>query len=93
MKMNDLIKEFEQAAIKNAKYIGVLIRVPDATHPEVIINDKKNFVVKLNYYMKTYDEDLYHNVVGDSLKITDVVYGNSFSEIEMKLLKGVRTIE
>lgn len=86
--MNDLENKFQHAASNNAKYIGVLIRVPDADQPEVIINKNDNFEIKLDYYQKTYDEDLYHKAVGDILQIIDVAYGNSFAEIERNLFEG-----
>lgn len=87
-KKEKLITCFYQAKKNNAKFIGLAIRVPDADQPEVIINPNVNFDVKLDYYLKTYDEKLHHNAVGDFLKIVGFTYGNSFSDIESYLLKG-----
>lgn len=88
MKMNNLIDCFEAAGKNNAKYIGLAIKVPDANEPEIIINPSKNFEVKMEYYKKTYDEDLSHKAVGDILQITGFTYGDSFSDIEKDLLGG-----
>lgn len=88
MKMNNLINCFAAAEKNNAKYIGLAIKVPDANEPEIIINPSKNFEIKLEYYKKTYDEDLLHKTVGDILQITGFTYGDSFSDIEEGLLEG-----
>jgi len=87
-KMTDLINCFKEAKESGSKYIAMYIRVPDAEKQEVIINSRENFDVKLEYYQKTYDEDLYHNAVGDILRIDDFTHGNSFAEIEESLFKG-----
>ena len=88
MNKEKLITCFYQAEKNKAKFIGLAIRVPDADQPEVIINPYENFDVKLDYYQKTYDEDLSHNAVGDFLRIVGFTYGDSFSDIESYLLKG-----
>jgi len=89
--MDDLKKEhlkncFSKATELNAKFIGVSIRVPNAPEKEIIINPRENFEEKLNYYQKTYDEDLSHNAVGDILKIVGFTYGDNFAEIQAQLL-------
>ncbi|WP_368900593.1 hypothetical protein [Oceanobacillus oncorhynchi] len=88
MKLKELIQCFDKAMKEGARYIGVSICVPDAEENEVIINSSKNFDVKLDYYKKTYDKDLRHNAVGDTLKITNAVYGDTFSAIQNKLKGG-----
>ncbi|MCM3111674.1 hypothetical protein [Lederbergia lenta] len=88
MKINNLISCFEKAKETNAKFVGIAVRVPDAEEPEVIINGNKNIEAKLDYYKKTYDEDLSHKAVGDILQIIGFTYGNSFSDIEKELLEG-----
>lgn len=93
MKMINLINCFDKANETNSKYIGLAIKIPDADETEIIINPRENFQVKLDYYKKTYDEDLSHNAVGDILQIVGFTYGDSFSEIERDLLKGGETNE
>lgn len=76
---------FSQALNSSAKYIGVMIQVPHATAPEVIINPRSNFPAKLKYYSENYNENLEHN--HDSrVKIIGLTYGDDFDEIENDFL-------
>jgi len=89
--MNDLTLEnldrcFEMAKRSEAKFIGVAIRVPNAPTKEIIINGRENFEAKIEYYKKTYDNDLSHKIVGDILKIVGFTYGNTFAKIQDDLL-------
>lgn len=88
--MNNLENCFNAAAEHNAKYVAILVRVPNAPESEIIINKRENFEAKMDYYRITYDHELSHKVVGDSLKIIGLSFGDSFEEIERELLKETR---
>ena len=87
LNMEHLENCFKRAVETNAKYVGVAICVPNANEKEIIINPHNNFEAKLEYYKKTYDNELSHNAVGDTLKLVGFTFGNSFAEIEEQLLK------
>ena len=86
--LENLDRCFEMAKRSEAKFIGVAIRVPDAPAIEIIINSCSNFDAKLEYYKKTYEADLSHKAVGDTLKIVGFTYGNSFAEIQNNLIQS-----
>ena len=83
--INDLKKCFYEASTKDAKYVGVLIEMEGFPKPEAIINQNDNFDSKFDYYNNTYDENLNHKYA-NGIKIISFAYGNSFAEIEGKLL-------
>lgn len=90
-KLNSLTMEylencFKRAIESNAKFVAVSVRVPNASTNEIIINPRENLEIKLEYYKKSYDEDLYHNAVGDTLRIVGFAFGDSFTEIQEDLL-------
>lgn len=58
-KMSDLEFIIKQAIKSNAN-VGIFIEMPDFEEPEIIINPTKNLEKKLEYYKKTYDENLKH---------------------------------
>ena len=90
--MEDLIRCFDNTWEHHAKYIGVLIQIPDQDGLEVIINSSESFMAKKKYYQKMYDNELNHkNVPG--LKIVGFTYGNDFAMIEADLFNGGNTNE
>jgi hypothetical protein len=76
---------FEAAKHHNAKYVGMLIEMPGIPKPEIIINESENFDSKLEYYLKTYDNELNHEY-SRGVRIVGFTYGFSFSDIEEDLL-------
>lgn len=56
--MEELDRCFNYAIQYDSKYIGVKIQVCDNPDPEIIINTRKNFASKLEYYKKAYNDDL-----------------------------------
>jgi hypothetical protein len=54
-----LIDLYELIKEKNFKYIGVYIDI-GLKEPELIINPKNNFEAKIQYYLSTYDDNLFH---------------------------------
>jgi hypothetical protein len=81
--MDDVCEIFDDAKEFDAKYIGVLISMEGFEKPEVIINGTENFNKKLKYYIDTYNYHLQHKHA--NVKIIDVTYGNTFTEIEKGL--------
>lgn len=58
LNMKKLIHTFENAIENNHDAIGVKIRTQGYPEDEYIINPNENFKCKLQYYRKTYDENL-----------------------------------
>lgn len=70
MTRQDLIKIFEEA--KESKCgICVEIQMPGQKTNELIINDWSALDIKLEYYLKAYDENLVHSM-NDRIKIVKV---------------------
>lgn len=85
-KLVELQNTFKEAIIKGAKLIAVKIKLPNYQTPEIIINENANFMEKLSYYEKAYDEDLHLKSCND-IVILDVVYGENSGTIIDTLLK------
>jgi hypothetical protein len=72
---------FQGAKEQNAKYVGIVVTIPNAEEREVIINAAANFDEKLKYYQQAYDEHLNHKHV-KGIQIVGFTYGNNFQEIQ-----------
>ena len=81
-----LLKTLLKAKDKGVSYFSVAIQVKDNPKPEVIIFGNENFENKLEYYDKTYDENLEHKHA-ENIKIVGYSTSNDFETIEKKLLK------
>jgi hypothetical protein len=57
--INDL-ESIINKAIATKQPLGLFIEMPDFEEPEMIINPVVNLEKKLDYYKKTYDENLEH---------------------------------
>jgi hypothetical protein len=77
---------FNAAKEKGKNYVGVLVKLPNTSGKEVIINGKENFDEKLKYYHDVYDENLNHKNV-PNLKIVGFTYGNTFDHIQYDLFR------
>ena len=86
LKLEHLIKCFDNATTVDANYIAVLIEMKGSNKPEVIIICRENFNSKLEYYKKAYNEDLTLKACTD-IKIVNFVFSNCFDDIEGMLLK------
>lgn len=62
-------------------FVGIKLTIPNASGYEVIINPKENFVEKLAYYKKTYDENGVHKHVPE-IRIVDWAGGDTFQEVQ-----------
>ena len=75
---------FNEAASEEANYVAVQIEMDGFPSDEVIINDKHNIVSKLEYYKKTYNEDLEHRYA-PGIRIVGYAYGYSFFGVQREL--------
>ncbi|EJP91491.1 hypothetical protein IC3_02916 [Bacillus cereus VD142] len=58
--LDGLERCFNEAVNEGAEYVAVQIEMDGFPSDEVIINHKQNIDTKLEYYRKTYNEDLEH---------------------------------
>lgn len=79
-----LEKCFNEAITEEANYVAVKIEMDGFSSDEVIINDKHNIAAKLEYYKKTYNDDLEHKFA-PGIRIVGYAYGYSFSGIQREL--------
>ncbi|WP_144519807.1 hypothetical protein [Bacillus thuringiensis] len=82
--LESLEKCFNEAVTEEANYVAVQIEMDGFPSDEVIINDKHNIVSKLEYYKKTYNEDLEHRYA-PGIRIVGYAYGYSFSGVQREL--------
>lgn len=85
LNINNLEKCFYEASQKDKKYVGVLISMPKFPKPEIIINSNSNFDDKFEYYKNAYNKNLTLKAK-PLIKIIGFTYGDTFEEIEKKLL-------
>ena len=71
---------FYEAINLRAKFIAVKIKMEGFSKPEIIINQTENFESKLNYYKKSYSNDLKLRSFS-GIEIIDFCYGNTFCSI------------
>jgi hypothetical protein len=79
--MQDLIKCFTDAKRDYAKYVAIRVSMDGFPEDEIIINTHANIDTKLEYYKKTYDDELNHKFA-KGIRIVDCTSGNSLDEIE-----------
>lgn len=77
---------FNKALKYNANYFGIKVQLEEKSYSEVIINERRNFEFKWDYYTKAYNEDLTHKH-NEKIKIIGFTYGNTFEDIEKDLCK------
>lgn len=82
--LEGLGKCFNEALDEEANYVAVQIEMDGFPSDEVIINDKYNIESKLEYYKKTYNEDLEHRY-DPGIRIVGYAYGYSLSGIQREL--------
>lgn len=70
-KMNDLIEFFNYAKEKGDDIV-IKLQMPNQKEPEVIMNYNSSIDTKLEYYKKTYDDNLVHKNCKD-IKIIDML--------------------
>lgn len=85
--IKDLEFCFHNAKRFRAKYIAVLVEMEGFPKPELIINPNENIDSKLEYYKKTYDENLVHKY-SKIVKIIGFSFGDNFKELLEDLPKA-----
>lgn len=76
---------FERAKKNNAKFVAVRIEMEGFLEAEIIVNPIVNADSKLEYYKKTYDENLNHKHA-KGIRIIGCTFGNDMREIERDLI-------
>ena len=74
--MSELEDIFNEALKVHAQTVAVELTIPGQKDTEFIINRYRSIKNKLNYYKRTYNEDLVHNKV-PSIKIVSAGYGDA----------------
>lgn len=82
--VNNLENCFEEAKLLGVPYVAVKIEMAGFPQPEIIINRRENIESKLEYYKKTYDENLNHKFE-QGIKIVGFTYGDDFGDIQEDL--------
>ncbi|MNK57579.1 hypothetical protein D3C87_766380 [compost metagenome] len=82
--MQEMTEIFEDAKEFGANFIAVKVKMDGFEKPEVILNEKENIDSKLEYYKKTYNEDLTHKF-SPGIRIINYTYGNTFNDIRQTL--------
>ena len=77
--MDKLEELFGLAKEDDAKFIAVAIEMDGFPEPEIIVNPIENADLKLEYYKKTYDENLNHKFA-EGVRIIICDYGDSLGE-------------
>lgn len=75
MTIKNLITCFQLAIGCNSDYIAIVINTRGSESDEVIINHNSNFKSKLEYYIKSYNDDLILKTY-DGIKITNFTHGS-----------------
>lgn len=71
---------FKRALEIDQRYVAIALQMDGFDGKEIIINPKENILSKLDYYKKTYDEELNHKFA-KGIKIIGFTFGNKFEEI------------
>jgi hypothetical protein len=74
--INELEDIFNEALKEHAQSVAVELTIPGQHDTEFIINRYKSIRNKLNYYKRTYGENLVHKKVS-SIKILSAGYGDA----------------
>ena len=83
--IKDLERVFKTAYEDRVNYVAVKIEMQGFSEPEVIINHRDNFLDKLDYYKKSYNDDLSLKSF-NGIRIIGITWGNTFEEIERNLI-------
>lgn len=84
MSKKEKLKKVIESCIKKGYMLGVLIKVPFCSRPEVVINYADNLEAKYDYYDRAYDEDLFLKT-NKEIEILEIVEGKNGKEIFNKL--------
>lgn len=87
MNKRDLMDCIKRAIKYSCKFIVVTIETRGSEAPEYIINPTENFVAKMDYYDKAYNDDLTLKSY-DGIRIVDA-YAGTLEEV----MQGVKNYE
>jgi hypothetical protein len=82
LQMQHLEDCFNKAKESEERFVAVAIKMEGFNDVEFIINPIENADAKLEYYKKTYDNELNHKF-SKGIRIVGVTYGNTFEEIAL----------
>ncbi len=74
--IKELEEIFNEALKEHAQSVAVELTIPGQKDTEFIVNRYRSIKNKLNYYKRTYNEDLIHNKVS-SIKILSAGWGDA----------------
>lgn len=75
-KFSELEDIFNEALKEHAQTVAVELTIPGQRDTEFVVNRYRSIRNKLNYYRRTYNEDLIHNKV-PSIKIVSAGWGDA----------------
>lgn len=75
-KISELEDIFNEALKEHAQTVAVELTIPGQRDTEFIVNRYRSIRNKLNYYKRTYSEDLIHNKA-PSIKIVSAGWGDA----------------
>lgn len=82
------LQELEQCFLNgynyNMKFVAILVELPEGEQ-ELIVNNKRAIMNKLNYIKTAYNDDLELKNSDGKVKIIDFTCGNSLTSIEEDL--------
>lgn len=74
--IKELEEIFNEALKEHAQSVAVELTIPGQKDTEFIVNRYRSIKNKLNYYKRTYNENLIHNKVS-SIKILSAGWGDA----------------
>jgi len=76
-----LTEHVKAALVKDFKFFAIVVRMEGFPKDEVIINETANFIPKLDYWCKTYDDELVHKH-SNTIYIVSCYSANSLEELQ-----------
>lgn len=83
--MDALEHAIHTADFNGYRFFGILVEMDGFPKSEVIINEQENFQDKLEYYLKTYDENLNHKFA-KGIRIVGYAFAMNFDELQADLI-------
>lgn len=84
LRMENLERCFKRAIEVGAEYVAVKIHTRGSEGEEVIINPKENFISKMEYYQKAYNDDLTLKSF-NGIRIVGFTFADSYEDVEKDL--------
>lgn len=84
--MDNMREVFLQAHINEIPFVGIRVQMDGFPEDELIVNGYENIKPKMDYYEKTYGEDLQHKF-SPTIRIVGFASGQSPDEVRNTLWK------